>query len=116
MQDAITHVEGFRGLKDNWDTYGAQPIDEGCIKRAIGMLKSFPEDVPVPWPAPCSSGGIQFEWNTMEMALEFEISPDGSAALYFTESRPDHKRTVTQELKPGHNMEEFYLFLSRFQK
>lgn len=48
----------LRDLKENWDSYGAAPIDEGCIQKAYEVWRQLSGDYQV---VPTSEGGIQLE-------------------------------------------------------
>jgi hypothetical protein len=58
-------------LKENWDSYGARPIDEQCLLAAQTFLRQQRYD----WTAvPCADGSIQLERNVGGLNLELHIS------------------------------------------
>jgi hypothetical protein len=57
-------------LEQNWDSYGAVPIDPRAIARAILMLDSLQGD----WtPVPMSDGGVQLELHSGGFDIEIQI-------------------------------------------
>lgn len=60
----------MRHLGPNWDSYGAGPIDQRAIDRAILMLDSLAGD----WtPVPMSDGGVQLERHDGGFDIEITI-------------------------------------------
>jgi len=113
MQEAIMQAKGFQELSEDWDSYGAGPIDATCITKAIDIIKSFSEGTPTPWVVPCSDGGIQLEWHEQGMDLELSIKPDGCSELYF---KDEDGNFIELELKPGDEMADFDHYLKRFER
>lgn len=37
--DVVKRIEHCRGLKQDWDSYGAAPIQEGAIDLALDMVR-----------------------------------------------------------------------------
>lgn len=58
-------------LEENWDSYGAKPIDPNVLEHANYILWAMPS-----WwtPVPCSDGSIQLERHAGGMDFEFTIS------------------------------------------
>lgn len=58
-------------MEHNWDSYGAPPIDERAIKKALEMLDLLPG----PWSAvPCVDGNVQLEQHINGFDIEIQIS------------------------------------------
>lgn len=80
----VNRLKKFATLEAGWDSYGAKPIEWFTIARAIDFfykVLSVLENerkkvVPVPFIAPRSDGGIQFEWSTCYKELIHSI-PEG---------------------------------------
>lgn len=60
----IERIQSFATLEENWDSYGAKPIDQDCIEQAIeyvrcqlGLCPNLPYAV-----VPTNTGGVEFEW------------------------------------------------------
>ncbi len=87
----IFHTIGqLVNLKDNWDSYGGNTIEERCIMNALEIIQYLLElngkcdlDVPAPFVAPLSSGGIQIEWEEGDRYLQIDLLPDSSNISYF---------------------------------
>lgn len=75
-------IYSFSKLGENWDTYGAEAITQGVIKKALSVLDllyrnrllmgGFNTHV-----FPMRDGGIQYEFDNEYMSIELEINPDG---------------------------------------
>jgi hypothetical protein len=80
----IKRLRKFSTLKAGWDSYNAKPIEWLTISRAINffynvlyVMESKNKDViPLPFVAPRSDGGIEFEWNTCYKELIIFIPED----------------------------------------
>lgn len=84
LRPVIEDLGSLSRLKENWDTYGAPRINDGCIKDALSLLKEVQGDSsPAPSCVPTSEGGIQLEWHRSSIDLEIEISPQGTVEVYF---------------------------------
>lgn len=64
-------IREIKDLKQNWDSYGAPPIDDGAIAHAHQVLMAMDTDQPFAI-VPMSSGGVQLEWT--EDGYRFELS------------------------------------------
>ena len=83
-------IRVFADLEENWDSYGAVPITSDTITRALDLVDRLAvillghySDIPEPFVAPCSDGGIQFEWDNDGRELEIVVSPDRLPLRYF---------------------------------
>ena len=81
-------------LPENWDSYGGKPIKEHCIRNAFEILQYILElrdnndiEVPTPFVAPISSGGIQIEWEVGDRYLQIDLVPESSEIEYFAIDR-----------------------------
>jgi len=63
-------ISGFKDLKENWDTYGAEPIHPEAIKLALGIDKVLNDFCAVP----TSDGGVQLEKHSKRFDIEIEIT------------------------------------------
>ena len=77
-------------LPDNWDSYGGKPINEHCINNAFEILQYLLElrdingiEVPAPFVAPLSSGGLQIEWEEGDRYLQIDLLSETSEIEYF---------------------------------
>jgi len=55
----------------DWDTYGADPLDDRAIEAAKRFLSHGPAIVPL------NDGGIQLEWHIDDLDLELEFDKSG---------------------------------------
>lgn len=77
---AIDKVRSFADLAQNWDSYGAGPIGDDVIERAITAARAIYQQgpfTPVGSVAICptSPGSIMFEWDAADgvgVLLEIE--------------------------------------------
>ncbi len=71
-------LEEILKLNANWNSYDASPIDKVLTDKAFLLLSQIENmDVPQPFIAPVSSGGVDIEWNTSERLLSFKIRHEG---------------------------------------
>lgn len=80
----------FAKYPENWDSYGAKIIDKDCIvtsiniiKQLIGQKPSMAFEMPTPFVAPLSTGGIQIEWEHDKRYLEIAINPNPLSVDFF---------------------------------
>ena len=78
-------INTFHNLKNNWDGYGAKPIDPRAIAAAKRILESLVTVIPVPRP----NGGIQIEAYENYFDMELGISPDGTINDFSFEFEPE---------------------------
>jgi hypothetical protein len=78
-------------LPQNWDSYGASPINPEAIQKARGILRSVfalgGTSIPLPFVAPSPDGGIELEWKTTSnKELMLDIPPvEGHMAFLLVE-------------------------------
>lgn len=91
LSEVDDRLHSFSQLKDNWDSYGASPIDEDLIRQAFQLFLSsnLDKDVPKPFIVPRKDGGINFEWDSKGKFLSLEIRKDGMEYFFF--NRKDEK-------------------------
>lgn len=71
-------------LPDNWNSYGAQPIDPELVMNALNQVMAVLEESSTPpWIVPMSDGGIQSEWYKDRGELELVVDPEGSISGYW---------------------------------
>lgn len=90
LRKSLNRIVSFSSFEENWDSYGAKPFKPATIARALYLFTNILEgierlgkSVPVPFIAPCSDGGIQFEWETCNKELTIVIPPDESLPLEY---------------------------------
>ena len=77
MKEIIERIKSFRELKQNWDGYGAEPLEPSVIIAALHFvdLIGCSPNIEV---FPTALGTIQFEWENGIYYVETEVYPDGS--------------------------------------
>jgi hypothetical protein len=88
-------------MVDNWDGYGARPIDpESCLK-AIQFSKLLPMDIPLPEVEVDTDGEIRFEWyRSPRQVLSVAVGGDGALAYagLFGASKTHGTEYISDEL------------------
>lgn len=80
---ALLSIFDLLDLQSNWDTYGAAPIKVENAVTAIQILEMCAPKTPQPSIVPTVRGGVQIEWHTKGIDLEFEIiSPTTIEVLF----------------------------------
>ena len=84
MQPLLDKVVRLETLRENWDSYGARPIDPNIAQATIKLLCEFltPSD-PIPSIVPTAHGSILLEWHEGGCDLEVEMRSPTSIQLVF---------------------------------
>ena len=86
-------AERFRqiaGLAENWNGYGAPPIDPGCILDAVRIVKlGLAMGLHAPGIAPGGDAGIGIEWETGRWELSIDLVPGGETTYALDRLHPD---------------------------
>ena len=73
-EKAKIKLESLRGLKENWDSYGATAIVTGAVDQAARLLDVLKEaGYSCPAVVPSNTGGVVFEWDEPETDNEWDI-------------------------------------------
>ena len=83
-ESAFQRISALLELPENWDSYGARRIDRNLAYDAVSILQDVAHpDIPEPSIVPTVRGGIQFEWHSNNIDLEFEVvAPTSIIASY----------------------------------
>jgi hypothetical protein len=74
----------FLSLPKGWDTYNGQPLNLDTGMFALKILYDVMSPrTPVPMVAPTPDGGIQFEWHTRDIDLDFFVAAPYECELTF---------------------------------
>jgi len=66
---------------DNWDGYGAKPVDADSCLKAIQFSRLLPMDIPVPETEVDTDGEVRFEWyRSPRQVLSVAVGGDGRLA------------------------------------
>lgn len=74
-----TKFNEIRNLPPGWDSYNADPIEEGPIAEAERIVRiGLSEGLSDPWIAPGSDGSVGITWETEKGDIYIDILPDQS--------------------------------------
>lgn len=71
-------LAGFLDLEDDWDGYGAMPIEPSCVAAAevvLVVLVSAAPDLRAPHIGPLVIGGVGLEWDVGDDWLSIDFEP-----------------------------------------
>lgn len=78
LVQSINSLESLLQLRENWNSYRAQPVHEVAVVASLQTLAEVMRDnTPLPAFVPTVSGGIQLEWHLQGLDIEIQVSPDG---------------------------------------
>ena len=90
--ETLKRINNLASLPQNWDAYGAPPIDERIIATAKYIALRVPL-LSVPMVVPMSGGNLQFEWHIRERFLELEFElPNAIHYLIGKKTSPDRSK------------------------
>lgn len=73
----IRKIKSFLNLEENWDSYGAAPIIEYCVRNAINFVKRLDEKYQeVYFVAPGPNGEVLVELKAEERSIEVIFDED----------------------------------------
>jgi|GEM_PF-2192159 hypothetical protein len=93
LEDVIKRIKHFSSLEKGWDSYKAKKIKQETIYKAIKFLSEIiyflknVENIPLPFVAPVSSGGIAFEWLSCFKEISFVIPETEDAGIEYLKIR-----------------------------
>jgi len=92
-------LQEFLSLEPNWDSYGAEPIDEDITKKTLELILLITEEnTPEPFVAPVPSGGIDIEWNKQARLLSIKVRKDEIRYLLFNrDGTPNQKGQIPDD-------------------
>jgi hypothetical protein len=85
LRALIRKFAHLMNLKPNWDSYGANPIEEKYVRFALTeLLPSIMEDETyLPAIVPTAKGSIQLEWHMCSIDLEVRVISDGKVFISY---------------------------------
>jgi hypothetical protein len=82
LVSALNALKKLTSLRPNWDSYSGLIISTESLANARLLLSSIRADqIPGPFIAPISNGGVALEWTQAPRDLEIELLPDGSVEI-----------------------------------
>jgi hypothetical protein len=110
FNNLLAEISQIGDLKENWDSYGARPIDPRCAEAAANLLWAvLDSSTPKPFVVPTSRGGIQLEWHRAGVDLELEIESPARVNVCFE----DHREGTEQEITLSGDLRPLTHFLKR---
>lgn len=83
-------------LEEDWDSYGARPIDRRCaVTAAEIILNLMDSEMPEPSIVATTGGGIQLEWHRAGADLEIEIQSPTKVEVFFEDGRTDEEKELS---------------------
>jgi hypothetical protein len=73
LEAAKHNIKEFAQLPENWDGYGALPIQQGTMCNALAAADQLLGSAPIPDIAPNPNGTISMEWESGSGTAFFEI-------------------------------------------
>ncbi len=66
-------------LQENWDSYGAKPIDPRSVEFAVRLVTSLAsvEGIEAPTVTASPDGNAAFCWDDGQRSMDIEVLPDG---------------------------------------
>jgi len=95
--DCLTRIDRLRELKQNWNSYGANPVGPKSIAFAKQLVCTFAKvtgiDLPRVAASPDGHVALSWEWQEYSRELDLEILPDGTLRYsYLDERQPSRDR------------------------
>jgi len=108
--ELFNNLSKFFNLETNWDSYGAPAIDKNCITESITILSTLLEitsefefTFQLPFIAPRSDGGIQFEWEKDNRYLEITLSPNNENIKFLAMDETENGHDISLDGKISSN-------------
>ena len=104
MATLLEQLEAMRGVKANWDGYGADPPAPAAIDLVADLVRLFAAlrpgfEAPAVYVTPTRIGGVQVMWEDEGYEHELEVEPDGTIEVMHTE-RVSKQHTI-RRFAPG---------------
>lgn len=87
LKKRVQQVENFSKLKQDWDSYGGNPVDQYSIDSGVKILGAIYEQTNRLFQAvPTSDGGIQLEYAKDGYDIEIEITDSHTIDILMTDN------------------------------
>lgn len=79
LAEALDAIERLLTLGKNWDSYGANAVDQESVRRASELAQrlAWVENVEAPSITATPDGDVGFCWDTGEWSLDASVDPTG---------------------------------------
>lgn len=80
-REVLSKIKTFSQLRENWDSYGAEPPSKAALQNALSFVKTLDRQrLPVFFTAPGPNGEVLVELKTNHKSVEITFEPDESAS------------------------------------
>ena len=89
LAETNAKLDNLAALQENWDSYGASPIDPRSIANAQQLIFNLGMFVGVDVPAigATPDGHVGFSWDEGTWSLDAEVLPDGRIEYVYLDER-----------------------------
>ena len=89
VRRTITKLENLPALQENWDSYGARPIDMRSIQKAHELICELALYVGINEPAVSATpdGHVGLSWDEGSWSIDAEMLPDGRIRYVYLDER-----------------------------
>ena len=110
LQENLIKLDQMKFLKENWNGYGAHPLDLSFIDRVKDLVRGLNIQ---PFIAPCPDGSIQIEYeydkDDINYYLEYELHLDGTMNRFVMPSNLEDGITMNLSLDQiNKDIKDFY--------
>jgi hypothetical protein len=91
LEEATRKIQALALLKENWDSYGASPINPDSIAEALNVVASLANvyDIDAPAVGGSPDGNVGLSWDGGSWSLDAKILPDERIEIiYLDELNP----------------------------
>lgn len=103
--DCLNRMKRLCELKQNWDSYGANPVDPGSIEVAKQLVRMFAQmtgiDCPRVAASPAGNVALSWEWEDQSRELDLEVQRDGILRYSFLDERQPSQDTEGETNDPN---------------
>lgn len=105
LRDTITKLQNLATLQENWDSYGASPVNADSIFRAQELVCYLAMFVGVDEPAVGATpdGEAGLSWDGGPWSLDVDIAPDGRIDYVYIDDR-DSSQDVEMSTRRPHDL------------
>jgi len=98
-QEDLKRLESFRELKDNWDSYGAKPLDAATLTWAKSALDRIHKaELPLKHFCPCCTGAIEFEFGLVNLWAALLVMADRLEVVTGYYGDETHEATLDESI------------------
>ena len=117
---ALSRLEEFETLKQNWDSYGASPLDKDSIDEARTILRrafDYLSSLRIPelefYPIPNTSGGVSIYFHLEEKELRIKLYPhENKKIVYLVDKMYPEKYHYREESFNLAHLSKHFIWLS----